>query len=267
MYTRKSYAFTLAEVLITLGIIGIVAAITVPTLMVKINSVKFANQFKKSLATASQAARIAYSNYDMDYGVTTEKCDAATGGSEAPSEVLSFCSLFNGTLTAARFLGTLDNVEGYSINARELSAFYSSIAFADGEAKPKMSTDPSDYLAYQIADGSLIAFNKDAVACSLHPGEIVTTTWIANHMKCVGFLDVNGTTTPNTVVNCDGVDSLELDVEGMCTVPGDYNHTTDIYPVLFYDGTVRPITQAGRFVIGMFKSTSNTEINKPTKTD
>ena len=37
----KKTGFTLSEVLITLGIIGVVAAITIPTLMSKIQSIKF----------------------------------------------------------------------------------------------------------------------------------------------------------------------------------------------------------------------------------
>ena len=35
-FTQKKHAFTLAEVLITLGIIGIVAALTLPALIQKI---------------------------------------------------------------------------------------------------------------------------------------------------------------------------------------------------------------------------------------
>ena len=47
----KRFGFTLAEVLITLGIIGVVAAMTIPTLIANTNSAKFRSQFKKSLST------------------------------------------------------------------------------------------------------------------------------------------------------------------------------------------------------------------------
>ena len=46
---KKRFGFTLAEVLITLGIIGVVAAMTIPTLIQNTNSVKFATQFKKDI--------------------------------------------------------------------------------------------------------------------------------------------------------------------------------------------------------------------------
>ena len=58
--------FTLAEVLITLGIIGVVAVITIPLLIQNSNSKKFITQFKKSLSTLNQAAINAQAQYDMD---------------------------------------------------------------------------------------------------------------------------------------------------------------------------------------------------------
>ena len=54
---KKKVAFTLAEVLITLGIIGIVAAITIPTLISKYQDFSLKVQFKKTYAVLQQAAR------------------------------------------------------------------------------------------------------------------------------------------------------------------------------------------------------------------
>lgn len=47
-------AFTLAEVLITLGIIGIVAALTMPTLIQNYQKTHWVNQLKKSVSTLEQ---------------------------------------------------------------------------------------------------------------------------------------------------------------------------------------------------------------------
>ena len=49
--------FTLAEVLITLGIIGIVAAMTMPSLMNAYKAYKFRSQFNKSYSVLKQIAR------------------------------------------------------------------------------------------------------------------------------------------------------------------------------------------------------------------
>lgn len=54
---RKIYGFTLAEVLITLGIIGVVAAITIPSLMVNYKAHRFRSQFLKSYSTLQQVIR------------------------------------------------------------------------------------------------------------------------------------------------------------------------------------------------------------------
>lgn len=52
---NKSFGFTLAEVLITLGIIGVVAAITIPTLMQNIQDKQFRGAAKNAFSKAAQA--------------------------------------------------------------------------------------------------------------------------------------------------------------------------------------------------------------------
>ena len=51
----RQNAFTLAEVLITLAIIGVIAAISVPSLIQKTNSAELKVAYKKAYAVASQA--------------------------------------------------------------------------------------------------------------------------------------------------------------------------------------------------------------------
>ncbi len=57
---KKKVAFTLAEVLITLGIIGIVAAMTIPTLISNYKSVQLQSQLKKTYSSLSQAVNMIY---------------------------------------------------------------------------------------------------------------------------------------------------------------------------------------------------------------
>jgi prepilin-type N-terminal cleavage/methylation domain-containing protein len=51
---NRKHAFTLAEVLITLGIIGVVAAVTAPMLIAKYQKYVLANQFKNALSVLTQ---------------------------------------------------------------------------------------------------------------------------------------------------------------------------------------------------------------------
>lgn len=55
---NKRFGFTLAEVLITLGIIGVVAAMTIPTLMNQTGSTEYKSGLKKALSVLNQAITI-----------------------------------------------------------------------------------------------------------------------------------------------------------------------------------------------------------------
>lgn len=56
---EKKAAFTLAEVLITLGIIGIVAAMTIPTLITRYQKREVATKLKATYSTIANALKLA----------------------------------------------------------------------------------------------------------------------------------------------------------------------------------------------------------------
>lgn len=60
---QKYVAFTLAEVLITLGIIGVVAAMTLPALVSKYQKQVTVNRLKRSYTTLSQMFNMARKDY------------------------------------------------------------------------------------------------------------------------------------------------------------------------------------------------------------
>lgn len=60
-------AFTLAEVLITLGIIGVVAALTIPALMTHLNHVKLKSQFKEGYSLLAQAVKMYNEDEEADH--------------------------------------------------------------------------------------------------------------------------------------------------------------------------------------------------------
>lgn len=66
-HTKIRKAFTLAEVLITLGIIGVVAALTIPTLVNNYRKRVLETGFKKSMTTLHQALNATASEYGADY--------------------------------------------------------------------------------------------------------------------------------------------------------------------------------------------------------
>ena len=68
--------FTLAEVLITLGIIGVVAALTLPTLIKKYEEVQYKSAYKKVYSELSQVFQEALFNQEF---VRTTKVDRTAG--------------------------------------------------------------------------------------------------------------------------------------------------------------------------------------------
>lgn len=263
----KRFGFTLAEVLITLGIIGVVAAMTIPNLIANTNGAKFRSQFKKSISTLSQAGLMAQAQYDFDYAGTSSTCDELDkdAAKQHPESEMTFCSLLNGTLTGQTYLGTVGDITR-SVNGNSIKYV------SDGNPIFRGSTltdaNVKNYHAYSLADGSIVAFNNNAKNCELALGNQVnetvltsdtpqvnsdgsTTSALAN---CTGFIDVNGTTLPNKEVVCsasDGVTdkSSSFNVDKPCTVKNDATHMTDVFPVVFHDGIVEPASDAAKYVL------------------
>ena len=81
--SKKYLAFTLAEVLIVLGIIGIVAELTIPTLMQNTQQKVAVTQLKKAFSTLSQAYTMAVQeNGTPDTWGLSDYSDAAQPGSK-----------------------------------------------------------------------------------------------------------------------------------------------------------------------------------------
>ena len=257
----KRFGFTLAEVLITLGIIGVVAAMTIPTLIANTNGAKFRSQFKKSISTLNQAGLMAQAQYDFDYAGTSEVC-GTTAATEHPDTVMSMCAILNGTLTGQTYLGKVS--ESVKRNNNGSSVGYAIVNEDDGVLKAE---GYGDFLAYALADGSIVAFNAGAKGCELPVGKQLNATVLgvaapgtadAPGLKdCIGFIDVNGATLPNKEVTCSDAtnngsntaDKASLNVDKPCTVKNDAKHMTDVFPIVFHDATVEPASDAAKYIL------------------
>ena len=79
MFKKRGKGFTLAEVLITLGIIGVVAALTIPTLMANYQKVQEVAGLKKAYAEITEALRLMAN----DHGCADDlKCTGAFNGGD-----------------------------------------------------------------------------------------------------------------------------------------------------------------------------------------
>lgn len=261
--------FTLAEVLITLGIIGVVAAMTIPTLIQNTNSVKFATQFKKDISTLSQAALMAQAQYDIDYGMTTVKCGYAdakpavgtegssgyepaveahgTGGADriVSGANASICGILNTTLAGKTYLGMGSAVK----SAADSSESYTWAA-GDGEMPTlKGGLALANMHVYTLADGSLVGIHKDAKNCTTELGETIGNLSSGDLKDCIGFVDVNGTALPNKEVKCATASDTVLNPSSTCTVTTKSSDMGDLFPIVFHDGTVEPASNAAKAVL------------------
>ena len=260
----KRFGFTLAEVLITLGIIGVVAAMTIPTLISNTNGAKFRSQFKKTLSTLNQAGLMAQAQYDFDYAGTTDLCSTAVGAVAAadgnqgnpgatyaaqhPDSAMSFCSILNGTLTGQTLYQTLSGQNGIKRNNNGAQADYAIV----GTRSAAIPNTYTSYVAYTLADGSIVAFNPNARGCELAIGTQLTDAVLGAGgalANCLGLIDVNGATLPNKEVTCSDGTATGLTVQTPCAVKNDANHMTDVFPVVFHDATVEPASNAAKYIL------------------
>ncbi len=89
------FGFTLAEVLITLGIIGVVAAMTMPSLIHKYQEKVRIQQYKKAMSLISQAIVSQYAAngvyYECGYGVDNSQCSEMFNDIQKYLKVAKFC--------------------------------------------------------------------------------------------------------------------------------------------------------------------------------
>ena len=246
----KKFGFTLAEIIITIGIIGVVAALTIPLLIQNSNSKKFTTQFKKSLSTLNQAAIGAQAQYDLDYSLLTQVNDDSTCKSDTlAGGQYNFCGLFNNTLAGQTYLGKYGNVKG----ANASSPYSANVT----------SFSIENFLFFSFADGAIVAFNPNAKGCGIGVGQTLTNEKLTNSLaNCIGFIDVNGPTPPNKEVQCaEGTTTISANTT--CKVTN--GSMGDIFPVVFHDGAVEPATNASlaAFLGANGKEESATAEDKP----
>ena len=113
----RRVAFTLAEVLITLGIIGVVAAMTMPSLINNYQKKQTVTQLKKVYSELAQAAEMA----KLEYGDPSLWDYSISGSDFFKKYLLSYMEISNTTVGTARqhgvkYYGVSGAEERYLIN-------------------------------------------------------------------------------------------------------------------------------------------------------
>ena len=223
---RKMNAFTLAEVLITLGIIGVVAAMTMPTLMNSTQGAQYKAAYKKALSALSQAVTLNMALDEWNFA------DLDTNDTYSLTTMLS--SRMNVVRTEA----------GSSFNDAKGAPYEVKINDAlKGGGADSVDAPGTNNTTLFFNDGIMFTFKTNAKECTLGTDEAGLTpakrTTLTNN-GCMGFIDVNGIKAPNRLVQCDkGGEGTDCEIKS----------PTDIYPVIFYDQTIMPNSEAARAVL------------------
>ena len=132
--------FTLAEVLITLGVIGVVAAITMPMMMAAHREKQFVAQLKKIYSNMSQS----YARALVEYGEPDVWELVAADSPEGANAISSVLSPYFSIQRDCKTDG------GCWVNDR--------IIYLDNSASDVSIGTDSKFSSLQIADGTLIAY-------------------------------------------------------------------------------------------------------------
>jgi len=180
LYASKKIAFTLAEVLITLAIIGVVAALTIPTLWDKVNSKVSDNQNKVFQAKLIQALNLTKTagEFNSTYSSTE---DFLRNGLAKHYKMVSICGKDN--LRECIPYDKINFDKNATVNVADLKTSSSINVTASGF---------EDTAAFVTADGvpALVTYKKDC---------IVDTEMLDKSISsCLaGIYDLNGSKLPN----------------------------------------------------------------------
>ena len=166
-------AFTLAEVLITLGIIGVVAAVTLPTLVANYQKTVWVNQLKKTYSTLNEG----YKQMAASEGCTTLRC--ADISEDLPITMFDFTK----AKTKEKFVKTF-KLENVYVGGVPINSIYNyKIKYLSGDE--------------DIFSESFVINNESGLVGTTSSGEIISlaNTWYGPLI----VVDMNGLKSPNTV--------------------------------------------------------------------
>lgn len=168
-------AFTLAEVLITIGIIGIVAAMTIPNLLAQHRERENVTKLKTVYSTITQAYTRAVTEFGTPDFWNLEEQNSSVGAQNI-NQILS--PYFNVTENCSTNGGCW-----YDGNILKLNTSSSGINYSTNSA----------YSTFSTVDGVQFAFNVENPACEAVYG----TSRALEHVCATFTVDVNGKKFPN----------------------------------------------------------------------
>ncbi len=233
----KNLGFTMAEILLSLTIIGVVAAITLPSLMANINERTWNTQRKALYARMSQAIAMmpqvgGYGEYEgtnTDGSVTATKDTAAEAFlTEGLSKVLKINNICDATNLAdcgvvASFTNLAGSAKSWPTKLSELNPLFTNSYY--NANPPTHAHNPQSYIdtmsaAFETLNGETIVAYYNPY-CTDDEVSSYSAYWQYSQPKmCVNFLyDLNGNKGPNTVGKDIGFITVLYSVDSNVVAP------------------------------------------------
>ncbi len=168
--THKSLAFTLAEILVVLGLIGTISAITIPNLAYNYRAKVLEEQYRSTYSEIKEIG--SYLNYDKgDVGVYALKSNYATWAQEFMSKINGGNKLLDGANSTTNITGQLRDIYRQGGGSPGPYAFN-----LNGNSLRQVGIICDNYNIWLDSKGRIWTFNAE------------------NRIICV---DINGTANPN----------------------------------------------------------------------
>ena len=206
---KKSPGFTLAEVLITLGIIGVVAALTLPTLISNYRNKVLAVQTRKTYSIINQALQ-RYQADSGNIGVLTGLFDVTKSSEEV---LKNFSKYFSSPTICTDYNSNI--CKNYKYRIKYNYPMYNKDNIASGEGAisvPFMVLNDGTAISVHQYDSCSrkttgIAYNPDGTPQKNPDGSVVTYEYTESVCAYVDF-DINGPAKPNTF----GADAYRINI-------------------------------------------------------
>lgn len=216
---KKYSSFTLAEVLITLGIIGVIFAFCIIILSNNTNKAECKSRFKKFISTVNIALEaVAVIEY-LDFGESEE--------------------------------GSLDSKTSIMHVLNRRMYFFKTVEGADKDTSTMFGQTCNNNYTIFFADGAVLSYPKQASKCTnyLNP---------TTKNECAAIVDINGIKSPNKLSHCNwnasqgkiSTTSSDNTISEGSTFCQETNaFISDQYSVRFFGQQIVPNGYASRYVL------------------
>lgn len=175
IYCQK-VAFTLSEVLVVLGVIGVIASLTVPSLIQNTQNTGQAVKLKKEFLAMQSAF---------------DSIKSENRGIIAPIFTFASDQNSNSMATANTFAAKLNVIKNCGLSSGCL--YTSKVKLPNGQTwATNFETTTSSYAKMVLADGSMLALSANSTGCG-------PTSVKVNDSCAMYYIDINGANRPNVM--------------------------------------------------------------------